>query len=110
MNNEEYINSTYLALELTKVYTNHIDKYTKESIYDVFAYYLEQINDTILTPSESVELDSLKRENERLKNLHIMLKHNGITNIVRDDIVEYLNSVKGDMEPYVFNTLINKLK
>ena len=45
--NEDFLNSTYLALELTKLYTSHTDKYTTESIYETYVFYLDRINNIL---------------------------------------------------------------
>lgn len=106
--NEDFLNSTYLALELTKLYTSH--KYTMESIYETYAFYLDKISNILSIPSQQDKIDELVRENDRLRNQLTILKKSGITETARDSIIEYLNGVKGDMEPYVYNTLIQRLK
>lgn len=108
--NEDFLNSTYLALELTKLYTSHTDKYTMESIYETYVFYLDRINNILSIPSQQGKIDELVRENDRLRNQLTILKKSGITETTRDSIIEYLNSVKGDMEPYVYNTLMQRLK
>ena len=108
--NEDFLNSTYLALELTKLYTSHTDKYTTESIYETYVLYLDKINNILSIPSQQDKIDELVRENDRLRNQLTILKKSGITETTRDSIIEYLNGVKGDMEPYVYNTLIQRLK
>lgn len=108
--NEDFLNSTYLALELTKLYTSHTDKYTAESIYETYVFYLDKMNNILSIPSQQDKIDELVRENDRLRNQLTILKKSGITETTRDSIIEYLNGVKGDMEPYVYNTLIQRLK
>ena len=108
--NEDFLNSTYLALELTKLYTSHTDKYTTESIYETYVFYLDKINNILSIPSQQGKIDELVRENDRLRNQLTILKKIGITETTRDSIIEYLNSVKGDMEPYVYKTLMQRLK
>lgn len=109
-NNEDFLNSTYLALELTKLYTSHTDKYTMEAIYETYVFYLDRINNILSIPSQQDKIDELVRENDRLRNQLTILKKSGITKTTRDSIIEYLNGVKGDMEPYVYNTLMQILK
>ena len=72
--------------------------------------YLDKINNILSIPSQQGKIDELVRENDRLRNQLTILKKSGITKTTRDSIIEYLNGVKGDMEPYVYNTLIQRLK
>ena len=99
----------FVALELTKILFNDKCKYTPEQVYKAYTYFLRgttEITEDINTiASLKSEIARLQRENERLKANNL--------NTIRpfaNDIMNVLNGAKGDMEPYVYGSLVNIIK
>ena len=99
----------YVALELTKILFNDKVKYKPEDIYKTYTYFLIQLcelMDTIETATTlKDEIERLQKENERLK-----INNQDIIRPFANDIMNVLNGAKGDMEPYVYSSLVNIIK
>lgn len=93
----------YLALELTKIKHQTItDKTTRTNIMEDYWYFLEDLTEVF----EKVRrVEDLEKENERLRILLTKQKETSHTAKLHN-IISIINDCKGDMEPYVYNTLI----
>lgn len=99
----------YLALELTKILFNDKIKYKPEDVYATYTYFLIQLcelTDTVETVSTlKNEIDKLQKENERLKK-----NNQDILKPFCEELMFTITSAKGDMEPYVYGSLVNIIK
>lgn len=104
----------YIALELTKIMypSREMSKAlspSEDCVYDTYEKYLKRLTSTIDTIDT---IDALKTEIERLQKENERLKTNNL-DIIRpfaNDIMNVLNGAKGDMEPYVYGSLVNIIK
>ena len=107
--NNELVNNTYLALELTKVYMKAIPKntiMTQDKISNIYNDFLEDLTNTTelieKTTNMQQEINVLKSQNEELSQ--ILREEKG--EIVLP-IINLLNQGKSDMEPYLYKALID---
>jgi hypothetical protein len=107
----ELVDKVYLALELTKISCGS-GKETKEYTAKSFKYYLYE-----LTGIEDFgNIPELRQELETVKNDYATLKKDFDINIENyynrkhGKALTYLEEVKGDMEPYVYEQLKNLLR
>lgn len=103
--NNDLKDKQFIALELTKI----AQPPTKDEIYKAYEYFLKQImeiTDNIDTiNSLKNEINKLQKENERLKS-----NNQDILGPFCEELMFGLNSAKGDMEPYVYSSLVNIIK
>lgn len=107
--NSDLQNKQFVALELTKILFNDKVKYQKEAVYSAYQYFL--LNATNLYEViDTFEL--LKSENDKLQKEINDLKANNqdILTPFKTQIIKLVNDSRGDMEPYVYTTLVNTLE
>lgn len=107
--NNELVNNTYLALELTKVYMKVIPKntiITQDKISNIYNDFLEDLTNTTelieKTKNMQQEINVLKSQNEELSR--ILREEKGK---ILSPIINLLNQGKSDMEPYLYKALID---
>lgn len=108
--NNDLKDKQYLALELTKIcYGNKGEEYADDIIYETYENNLKKLTDTI-DEIETVatlknEINKLQRENKRLE----LINQDNLTPFA-NDIMNVLVGAKGDMEPYVYDSIVNIIK
>lgn len=109
MNRNEIVDKAYLALELTKLSCSTC---SNKEILENYNYFLKG-----LTGIENIGLyKDLEKDYDTLKNDYKLLKQNfnieitNTFNLKHGKVLTYLEEVKGDMEPYVYNQLKDLLK
>lgn len=110
MENTNIIDKFYLALELTKLKFNNTTNSDKSEIYTSFEYFLKE-----LTGIEDLSVvDKLKDENDTLHVLYEDLKEKVKNDTIKEkninDLLNIIESNRGDMEPRVYNLLVTNLK
>lgn len=110
MENTNVIDKFYLALELTKLKFNNTTNSDKSEIYTSFEYFLKE-----LTGIEDLSVvDKLKDENDTLHALYEDLKEKVKNDTIKEkkinDLLNIIESNRGDMEPRVYNLLVTNLK
>lgn len=110
MENTNVIDKFYLALELTKLKFNNTTNSDKSEIYTSFEYFLKE-----LTGIEDLSVvDKLKDENNTLHALYEDLKEKVKNDTIKEkkinDLLNIIESNRGDMEPRVYNLLVTNLK
>lgn len=110
MENTNVIDKIYLALELTKLKFNNTTNSDKSEIYTSFEYFLKE-----LTGIEDLSVvDKLKDENDTLYALYEDLKEKMKNDTIKkqkiNDLLDIMESNRGDMEPRVYDLLITNLK
>ena len=112
---DNVIDKVYLALELTRLYIpeRHKDSiFNKEFVKDTFDYFVSE-----LTGIENISnYDDIVSEREKYKKMYEDLTRdvdnrvNGIIEYKLKAIKQTLDQCKGDMEPYVYKSLIELIK
>lgn len=110
MENTNIVDKIYLALELTKLKFNNTTNSDKSEIYTSFEYFLKE-----LTGIEDLSVvDKLKDENNTLHALYEDLKEKVKNDTIKEkkinDLLNIIESNRGDMEPRVYNLLVTNLK
>ena len=110
MENTNIIDKFYLALELTKLKFNNTTNSDKSEIYTSFEYFLKE-----LTGIEDLSVvDKLKDENNTLHALYEDLKEKVKNDTIKEkkinDLLNIIESNRGDMELRVYNLLVTNLK
>lgn len=102
---ENFYNISYLALELAKLKVKK--EHTKEYIIELYTYFFHSLSGIENNLSLATELEKTKLELSKVyKELN---EYQNSKHPLLDSIIEFVNSAKGDMEPYVYNTIINML-
>ena len=111
MENTNIVDKIYLALELTKIlYGNSNIGWGSNNVYNSFEYFLKR-----LTGIEDLSVvDKLKDENDTLHALYEDLKEKVKNDTIKEkkinDLLNIIESNRGDMEPRVYNLLVTNLK
>lgn len=99
----------YLALELTKIKCDKINNngiYGRENIMEDYWYFLESLTEVF----EKLErLEELEEENEKLKELLQTVTNNPEHWEKLHRLIDVVNQCKGDMEPWVYECLIQEI-
>lgn len=105
----DIVDKTYLALELTKL---SCSANSNKEILEDYNYFLKG-----LTGIENIaEFKDLETQYNTLLNDYNILKKNfdievnNVFNLKHGRVLTYLDEVKKDMEPYVYNQLKDLLK
>ena len=114
MTNTNYVDKTYLALELTKIAYSDRQSCTSESIYSTFNYFLKEltnIDDLGIIKDYKNEIECLTKQNKLLSDENQKLKssRNSSFKTHIDLIKEYVNNNGGNMEPDVKKQLLKLL-
>lgn len=104
------VDKVYLALELTRLW--NIKEANREDIMKTYNYFLNE-----LTGIEDIAIiDELNEKLENVTNDYNNLKENMESiinervNYKKDVLSSILENAKGDMEPYVYESLIKLIK
>lgn len=96
----------YLALELTKIKHQSITEKTDRSdMMSDYWYFLESLTEVF---EKVARLEELEKENERMRILLTKQEETSHTAKLHC-IISIINDCKGDMEPYVYDTLIQTI-
>ena len=98
MNN--IIDTTYLALELTKTEAS----YHKPE--DIVALYKRTLCD-LLEIKKLPDVEALEMENAQLKDKLRDIRYDGLSSEKVEDLIELIEQNAGDMEPRVYNLLLD---
>ena len=114
MTNSNYVDKTYLALELTKIAYSDRQGCTSEGIYSTFNYFLKEltnIDDLGIIEDYKNEIERLKQQNKLLSSENQKLKSscNSCFKTRLDPFKEYVNNNGGNMEPEVKKQLLKLL-
>lgn len=103
---EEMQDKQYLALELTKIkYQSITDKTDRSDLMSDYWYFLESLTGVF---EQVAQLEELEKENERMRILLTKQEETSHTAKLHS-IISIINDCKGDMEPYVYDTLIQTI-
>lgn len=110
MNKNNIVDKVYLALELTRLW--NIKEASREDIMKTFNYFLSE-----LTGIDNIGIiDELNKELENITNKYNDLEKNMESiinervNYKKDVLRSILENAKGDMEPYVYESLTKLIK
>ena len=114
MTNTNYVDKTYLALELTKIAYSDKQDCRSEGIYGTFNYFLKEltnIDDLGIIEDYKNEIERLKQQNKLLSSENQKLKSSCDSSFKThiDLIKEYVNNNGGNMEPDVKKQLLKLL-
>lgn len=103
--NNELQDKQYLALELTKILFSDKVKHNQEQVFKTYQYFLLNVTNIYGTIDTFL---FLKNENERLQKENNEFKSNNRADFEKftEDIRRFVEENKGDMEPYVYSSLI----
>lgn len=112
---DNVIDKVYLALELTRLYVPERPEnsiFNREFVKDTFDYFVSE-----LTGIEDISnYDDIVNEREQYKKMYEDLTRevdNRVNSIIEyklKSIKQTLDQCKGDMEPYVYKSLIELIK
>ena len=114
MSGNNYVDKTYLALELTKIAYSDRQGCMSESIYGTFNYFLKEltnIDDLGIIEDYKNEIENLRKQNKLLSSENQKLKLTGNITIKSNiiSIKKYINDNGGNMEPDVKKQLLRFL-
>ena len=99
----------YLALELTRILFSDKQELNCDSIIVCYNTFLKKLTDTIdeieTTQALRNQVKYLQEENDRLR-----ANDQDILKPFASDIMNVLVGAKGDMEPYVYDSIVNIIK
>lgn len=98
--NNNIIDTTYLALELTKTEAS----YHKPE--DIVALYKMILRD-LLEIKQLPDVEALQMENAQLKDRLRSARHDGLSSEKVEELIELIEKNAGDMEPRVYNLLLD---
>lgn len=94
----------YLALELTKTMFQYVhDVIDKDVLFETYSYFVSELTGLYQ------DLETVKSLQEEVKRLQGLLKISEESKIEAPKLTKLktvLNESKGDMEPYIYDTLI----
>lgn len=116
MKNNNAMDIAYIALELTRIYVENRPKETsifnRETVNDAFDYYLaDLLNIENLDKFKEMEqeLESItEKYNDLRENMETIIEEKAAYK--KDVLKHILDNAKGDMEPYVYQSLIKLVK
>lgn len=114
MTNTNYVDKTYLALELTKLLCSNASIMTDARIYKTFNYFLKEltnIDDLGIIEDYKNEIEHLRKQNKLLSSENQKLKSSCKSSFkTRIDLIkEYVSNNGGNMEPEVKKQLLKLL-
>ena len=114
MSGNNYVDKTYLALELTKIAYSNKQVCASEGIYSTFNYFLKEltnIDDLGIIEDYKNEIEHLTKQNKLLSSENQKLKSSCSSSFkIRIDLIkQYVNNNGGNMEPEVKKQLLNFL-
>lgn len=97
----------YLALELTKITFEHSEGHAKrKDVMENYWYFLEDLTGVF---EKIAKLEELERENEKLQGLIRIQAEKQDNGLKLHRLIDVVNQCKGDMEPYVYDTLMHEI-
>ena len=114
MSGNNYVDKTYLALELTKITYSDGRACMSEGIYRTFNYFLKEltnIDDLGIIEDYKNEIERLKQQNKLLSSENQKLKSSCRSSFKTrlDSFKEYVNNNGGNMDPDVKKQLLKLL-
>ena len=110
MNKNNIVDKVYLALELTRLW--NIKEASRKDIMETFNYFLNEltgIEDIAIIDELNKKLESVTNDyNDLKKNMESII--NERINYKKDVLHSILENAKGDMEPYVYESLTKLIK
>ena len=110
MNKNNIVDKVYLALELTRLW--NIKEANRKDIMETFNYFLNEltgIDDIGIIDELNKELENITNKyNDLEKNMESII--NERVNYKKDVLSSILENTKGDMEPYVYESLTKLIK
>ena len=105
---EEIRDKQYLALELTKITFEHSEGHAKrKDVMGNYNYFLNELTGII---GKAVQIEELEQEIERLQGLmRVQAEKQDYGAAKLHRLIDVVNQCKGDMEPYVYDTLIHEI-
>ena len=104
---EEIRDKQYLALELTKITFEHSEGYAKrKEVMQNYWYFLEDLTGVF---EKIAKLEELEKENEKLQGLIRVQTEKQDNGLKLHRLIDVINQCKGDMEPYVYDTLMHEI-
>ena len=102
--NSDLKDKQYLALELTKILYSDKAELTQENIYESYDCFLKQLTN-LFENTETILF--LKNQVEQLQKENLEFKANNRAHFEKNvnNLLLYLESEKGNMEPVTYNTL-----
>ena len=104
---DEMQDKQYLALELTKIKYQKIPEKIKRG--DIMSDYWYFLNDLTGVLDKAAQIEELEEENEKLKGLLQTITNNPEQSKKLHRLVDVLNQCKGDMEPWVYECLMQEI-
>lgn len=116
MKNNNAMDIAYIALELTRIYVENRPKenkiFNRETVNDAFDYYLaDLLNIENLDKFKEMEReleDVTEKYNDLRENMETIIEEKAAYK--KDVLKHILDNAKGDMEPYVYESLIKLVK
>ena len=97
----------YLALELTKITFEHSEGHAKrKDVMENYWYFLEDLTGVY---EKIAKLEELEKENERMRISLAERMGNSNLSVKLHRLIDVVNQCKGDMEPYVYECLMNEI-
>lgn len=112
----ETMNIAYIALELTKIYIANMPKdkciFNKETVGDAYDYYLADLfclEDLDKFKETQRQLEEItEKYNDLRDNMEVIVEEKAAYK--KDLLKDILENAKGDMEPYVYESLTKLVK
>lgn len=112
----ETMNIAYIALELTKIYIENMPKdkciFSKETVGDAYDHYLADLfglEDLDKFKETQKQLEEITEKYDELReNMEVIIEER--VAYKKDVLKHILDNAKGDMEPYVYQSLIKLIK
>lgn len=112
----ETMNIAYIALELTKIYIENMPKdkciFSKETVGDTYDHYLADLfglEDLDKFKETQRQLEEItEKYNDLRENMETLIEEKAAYK--KDVLKHILENAKGDMEPYVYQSLIKLVK
>ena len=98
--NNNIVDTTYLALELTKI------EASLHKSDNIVALYKRILCD-LLEIKKLPDVEKLERENTQLKDKLRNEQHKGLSSEKVENLIELIEQSAGDMEPRVYNLLLD---
>ena len=116
MKNNNAMDIAYIALELTRIYVENRPKdngiFNRETVNEAYEYYMKDllgVEDTVNYANVVEELEETKKAYNNLRE-ELKIKATMMSRSKLEQIKEILEQSKGDMEPYVYESLIKLVK
>ena len=110
MKNNNAMDIAYIALELTRIYMDNI--LNKETVSEAYNYYMKDLLGVEDIVNYAQVVEELEETKQAYNNLRDELKNKAtiMSQSKLEQIKEILEQSKGDMEPYVYESLIKLVK